>query len=201
MEKKKIYMALGGGFIVGVATALVVCSLCNCPGSYSRNPQMQPKPDEMVMREHRRPHGMHQRPDFKGHHGKHFGKMHGDMKGKPFEPSPEMKARFAEKLGLTDEQKEQLEKYRTEDMAKMKPLVDQMDALRAQMKELRQENRARFESVLTDEQKEILKNMKKEHRHPHFMGAPMAEGFEKAPVPDDAPVGEDAPVAEDTVSE
>ena len=41
----------------------------------------------------------------------------------------------------------------------MEPLFKQMDDLRAKADKLREENKARFESVLTDEQKEILAAM------------------------------------------
>ena len=74
---------------------------------------------------------------------------------------PEMKERFAKRLGLTDEQKAQIEQFRKEDMAKMAPLFEQMDELRKQADELRKENKARFESVLTPEQKEILQEIHK----------------------------------------
>ena len=60
---------------------------------------------------------------------------------------------------MTDEQKAQIEQFRKEDMAQMEPLFKQMDDLRAKADKLREENKARFESVLTDEQKEILAAM------------------------------------------
>ena len=44
-------------------------------------------------------------------------------------------------------------------MAQMEPLFKQMDDLHAKADKLREENKARFESVLTDEQKEILAAM------------------------------------------
>ena len=76
-----------------------------------------------------------------------------------FHPERALKHRFAEKLQLTDEQKAQIEQFRKEDMAQMEPLFKQMDYLRAKADKLREENKARFESVLTDEQKEILAAM------------------------------------------
>ena len=76
-----------------------------------------------------------------------------------FHPERALKHRFAEKLQLTDEQKAQIEQFRKEDMAQMEPLFKQMDDLRAKADKLREENKARFESVLTDEQKEILAAM------------------------------------------
>ena len=76
-----------------------------------------------------------------------------------FHPDEMMKERFAKKLNLTDEQKAQIEKFHEEDVKQMKPLFEQMDALRKQADELREQNKARFESILTSEQKDILKAM------------------------------------------
>lgn len=89
--------------------------------------------------------------------------LHGEKpwaEGKRLEPTAEMKARFAEKLKLTDEQKAALDKMRAEDMAKMEPLTAQIKQARSELRALRQNGRERFESLLTDEQKEILKNMR-----------------------------------------
>ena len=76
-----------------------------------------------------------------------------------FHPDEMMKERFAKKLNLTEEQKAQIEEFRKEDMKQMKPLFEQMDALRKQADELRAQNKARVESILTSEQKDILKAM------------------------------------------
>ena len=76
-----------------------------------------------------------------------------------FHPDEMMKERFAKKLNLTDEQKAQIEKFHEEDVKQMKPLFEQMDALRKQADELREQNKTRFESILTSEQKDILKAM------------------------------------------
>ena len=141
MEKKNFWIAVSGGFLAGIGVMLLLGTLYSYPRPCHKH--MRPMPPRIEM--------MH-------HHGHH-------MKHKWHEPSAEMKEHFAKKLGLTDEQKATLEKFRDEDMAKMKPLIEQMEGIRGQMKELWKENRAHFESVLTDEQKEILKNMKKEHKH------------------------------------
>ncbi len=76
-----------------------------------------------------------------------------------FHPQKDMKDNFVQKLGLTDEQKKQIDEFSREDMEKMEPLFKQMDELRKQADALRAENKARFESVLTAEQKEILQQM------------------------------------------
>lgn len=84
-----------------------------------------------------------------------------------FHPERVLKHRFAERLQLTDEQKAQIEQFRKEDMAQMEPLFKQMDDLRAKADKLREENKARFESVLTDEQKEILAAMHERRAEMH----------------------------------
>lgn len=84
-----------------------------------------------------------------------------------FHPERALKHRFAERLQLTDEQKAQIEQFRKEDMAQMEPLFKQMDDLRAKADKLREENKARFESVLTDEQKEILAAMHERRAEMH----------------------------------
>ena len=184
MEKKNFWIAVGGGFIAGVGTALIVSTLCcaQAPKNTSMAEAM-PQKIEMMKKAHH----------MKGHHARHF-------MGRHAMPTPEMREHFAKKLGLTDEQKAQLDKFRDEDMAKMKPLFDEMDTLHAKMEELRKVNRAHFESVLTDEQKEILKNMKKEwkhhKRHKHMgrhHGMPKADEAVQA---DNAPIAEDVPVKE-----
>lgn len=158
MNKKNFFMAVGGGFIAGLGTALLVCSFCCAP-----KPQMMSNnmPLKLEMLQQHRHH--HMKPGF---HHKNF-------KHRQF--SEEMKEHFAQKLGLTDEQKQQLDKFRDEDMAKMKPLMEQMKDLKKQIREVRKESRAHFESVLTDEQKATLKTMKKGwHHHKHHF-APKGE--------------------------
>ena len=156
MEKarKHLFIASGIAFAAGVAVTLTTFALTFCPErDYARwhkhwraeHPvvaTVQPLPPHMRF-DHRRP-GDLRRP---GHPG--------------FHPRPEMKERFVKRLGLTDEQKAQIEQFRKEDMAKMAPLFEQMDELRKQADELRKENKARFESVLTPEQKEILQEIHK----------------------------------------
>lgn len=181
MEKKTVWIAMISGLIAGLVAALIMCTVCcNIP---SRNDgSMRVFPARMEMMKHKMHHKHHGGPA-KFHHKKGFHQFK--------EPTPEMKERFAQKLGLSDEQKATLEQYRKEDMAKMKPLFDEMDKVKGEIKELLEANRARFESVLTDEQKEILqKMMAKHHKH----------GFRGRDLPDaeDAPQSEvaDEPTAE-----
>ena len=162
MEKKTIWIALGSGLVAGLVAAVIVCTVCcNMP---CKNKGMPEFPVRMEMMQHK----MHHKGAPMGfHHKRGFHKFK--------EPTPEMKERFAKKLGLSDEQKATLEQYGKEDMAKMKPLFDEMDRIKGEIKTLSKANRARFESVLTDEQKEILQQMRAKYhkhgfrRHHHFM--------------------------------
>lgn len=167
-ETKKIWWIVAGSYFAGMLITFLLIHFCFCPCVKHKRPEFMPMPAQQQMMMHHKHHRMHHHG--KPHHAKAF-----DHQRK--EPTEEMKAHFAEKLGLTEEQKAQLEQYRNEDMAQLQPLFQQMDELRGKIRELREAGRAHFESVLTDEQKEILQTMKKEHHHarPHGFGEkPMA---------------------------
>lgn len=157
MEKneKKMVTTIAVSFVAGVAVTLGIFAFGCCPKHHGPRGQFMAPPAQVEMGA----------PMAKHHHGFHHGFKGKHFQGKHFEPTPEMKERFAKKLGLTDEQKEKLDEMRKADMAKMEPLFKEMENLHQQMKELRKVNREHFESVLTDAQKEILKEMKKEHHH------------------------------------
>lgn len=166
MEKgrKNMLIAAGAAFAGGVAVTLTVLALAFCPaqrhgmwhGGWHR---------DMPRAEMRLPTRHHPEGRFDGerHREWKYRADRGDALrrfGHPgFHPERALKHRFAEKLQLTDEQKAQIEQFRKEDMAQMEPLFKQMDDLRAKADKLREENKVRFESVLTDEQKEILAAM------------------------------------------
>lgn len=166
MEKgrKNMLIAVGAAFAGGVAVTLTVLALAFCPakrhgmwhGGWHR---------DMPRAEMRLPTRHHPEGRFDGERHREW-KYRADRGDAPrrfghpgFHPERALKHRFAEKLQLTDEQKAQIEQFRKEDMAQMEPLFKQMDDLRAKADKLREENKARFESVLTDEQKEILAAM------------------------------------------
>ncbi len=166
MEKgrKNMLIAAGAAFAGGVAGTLTGLALAFCPakrhgmwhGGWHR---------DMPRAEMRLPTRHHPEGRFDGERHREW-KHRADRGDAPrrfghpgFHPERALKHRFAEKLQLTDEQKAQIEQFRKEDMAQMEPLFKQMDDLRAKADKLREENKARFESVLTDEQKEILAAM------------------------------------------
>ena len=163
MEKneKKLVTTIAVSFVSGVVVTLGILAVGCCP-SHHKAPKMMPHHPPFV--EMNMPKAQFDKGVPHGEKGAFKHHRHG-FKGKHFEPTPEMKERFAKKLGLTDEQKEKLDEMRKADMAKMEPLFKEMENLHQQMKELRKVNREHFESVLTDSQKEILKEMKKEHHH------------------------------------
>ena len=157
-------IAAGAAFAGGVAVTLTVLALAFCPakrhgmwhGGWHR---------DMPRAEMRLPTRHHPEGRFDGERHREW-KYRADRGDAPrrfghpgFHPERALKHRFAEKLQLTDEQKVQIEQFRKEYMAQMEPLFKQMDDLRAKADKLREENKARFESVLTDEQKEILAAM------------------------------------------
>lgn len=211
MEQNRKYLLLtgAGAFVAGVAVTLTVFALTFCPArDYAKwhkhwraqHPvaaMVQPMPGPFH----------HDGVRGSGKHGpdgrfEHRGARGGDMRrpddlrrpGHPdFHPQKDMKDRFAKRLGLTDEQKKQIEEFRREDMKKMEPLFKQMDELRQQADALRAENKARFESVLTAEQKEILQKMHqkrmerlKKRRQGKPFGRPAMQPAED--VPGDLPV-------------
>lgn len=161
-ERKRLLITGGLAFVGGIAVTLTAFAIAFCPAKrhghwrgawHDRAPYMmhmdRPMPPRHDARfDDRRPmpprHGLKdlRRPGKDGFH-----------------PDEMMKERFAKKLNLTDEQKAQIEKFHEEDVKQMKPLFEQMDALRKQADELREQNKARFESILTSEQKDILKAM------------------------------------------
>ena len=87
-------------------------------------------------------------------------------------PSVEMMKKhgekLAEKLKLTDEQKQMAEKIRENGRAKMKPLFEQKKELHKKMEEVRKENMEEFAKILTPEQKKEFDKMV-EHKHKKHM--------------------------------
>ena len=75
-----------------------------------------------------------------------------------------MHNRLAEKLNLTDEQKAKAKEMRQAARKKMKPLLDEMKALREKMDTIRKDNMKEFEDILTPEQKTTFEKIKAEHK-------------------------------------
>lgn len=84
--------------------------------------------------------------------------------------------KFANELGLSDEQRKKAEEIRKSDFEKMKPLMEEMKALREKMDAMRKENMKSFEAILTPDQKAKFNQMIDEHkrkmekRGPHHHG-------------------------------
>ncbi len=75
---------------------------------------------------------------------------------------------FANKLGLTEEQRLKAKEIRVKGREKMKPLMEKMKALHDEMEVVRKENMAEFEKILMPEQIEILKSMKPKHHKKRY---------------------------------
>ena len=73
--------------------------------------------------------------------------------------------KFANELGLTEEQRKKAEEIRKADFEKMKPLMEEMKALHEKMDAMRQENMKSFEAILTPEQQATFKQMIEEHKN------------------------------------
>lgn len=143
--RSKNFLSVKGGIMTGLAVVLTVGFLALTPAYEAMADEAKGVADKVgqtMINEHG--HGRHH---FRGPNG---------------ETPQQMKEKFAQKLGLTAEQKEKIEKMREEDKAKMEPLMKKMSELREEMHKIRQESRNRFESVLTDEQKAKLKDMRSE---------------------------------------
>lgn len=175
-ETKKIWLIVAGSYFAGMLITFLLTGFGCSPWCHCKKAEIMPMVSQQQMIMPHKHHGM-KHPGMK-QHGKHHGRP--DF-ARHDQPTEEMRARFAEKLGLTDEQKALIEQYRSEDMAKIEPVFKQMEELQNQLRELRKAGRARFESILTDEQKEILQTMKKKHHHkrPHvFDGAAVEDKAE-----------------------
>ncbi len=87
------------------------------------------------------------------------GKMRPDPKFRD-EMHKKMAEKFAEDLGLSDEQKNKAEELRKASRKKMEPLFEDMRKIHEKMDKIREENLKEFEKVLTPEQKTKLEKMK-----------------------------------------
>lgn len=76
----------------------------------------------------------------------------------------EMAEKFAEKLNLSEEQKEKARDIREGGMKEIEPYRSQMRELRNKMNEIRKANMEKFSKILTNEQKAKMENMKAHHK-------------------------------------
>lgn len=107
---------------------------------------------------------------------KHFSEAD---KAKFEEKMKERKAEIAKRLNLTPEQQEKAEALQEKNKEAMKPIMDEMKALREKADALREESKKEFEALLTDEQKETLKTMHKERMEQKKTGSRKKMKFNK----------------------
>lgn len=74
-------------------------------------------------------------------------------------PKVDFQEAFAAKLQLTDEQKLKADEIHKKGIDNLKPIYDEIKDLRKKADELRAENMQEFDAILTDEQRQILKQM------------------------------------------
>lgn len=102
------------------------------------------------------------------------GEFHkGEMKGhKPDKAEmekrmAEKKEAFANRLGLTDEQRTKSAALHEQSRAEMKKIMEEMDALKKKADSLREQSKKDFEALLTDDQKKILEQIHQEREAKH----------------------------------
>ena len=76
----------------------------------------------------------------------------------------EMREKFVSRLDLTEEQQAKAKELHEKNRAEMKKIMDEIDSLQEKAKELREKSKTEFEALLTDQQKEKLKQMHEEHQ-------------------------------------
>ena len=87
-----------------------------------------------------------------------------DFKAKRGEVRKEMKENFVKKLGLTGEQQEKASAIHQKSKAEMEDIKKQMKDLRQKADTIRENNKKEFESILTEDQKKKLEEMKTERK-------------------------------------
>ena len=75
-----------------------------------------------------------------------------------------MAKKLAEELKLTDEQQAKSRQMRKAAREKIKPLLDEMRAIREKLDAIRKDNMKDFEALLTPEQKEVFAKIKAERK-------------------------------------
>lgn len=75
---------------------------------------------------------------------------------------------FAKELGLTPEQQKQAQALHEKMKEDMKPVKEEMKKLRQQAHQIREANKTAFEALLTEEQKEKLKQIIPPHKEGKF---------------------------------
>ena len=96
-------------------------------------------------------------PPFPAHEQVELEKHH---KGFDKDFHEKMAKKMAEDLGLTEAQQAQAKQIREEGVKKIKPLMDEMKALREKLDKERRANMEEFEKILTPDQKKKFEDMK-----------------------------------------
>ena len=75
--------------------------------------------------------------------------------------------RWAQKVALNEKQREQADKIRAIETEKLKPLHEQMEKIKTEIKQIKSETRSQLDMILTEDQKAKNKDMhhQKEKKH------------------------------------
>lgn len=94
----------------------------------------------------------------------HKGEMRGQKpdKAELEKKMAEKREAFANRLGLTEEQRAKSKELHEKNKTQMKQIMSEMGALKEKAQALREESKKEFEALLTAEQKETLKQMQAE---------------------------------------
>lgn len=161
-QQKHLIIASAISFTAGIALTLTVFALACCP----EKPKADFAPRPELSRRSTDPQIAHPRRfiEYKDKSGIWHNRPTPGFR--PKEPTPEAKERFAKKLGLSEDQKRQIEENRQKDIKELDAIHEQMEALRQSAAKIRNNGRKNFEALLTPKQKEILKTMHPRLRRP-----------------------------------
>lgn len=156
---KKDFLLIGcsfaaGMFIMGAASLFY---RCQAPQNFRPVPpvalEQQPMPESRI-EHHDNRYTEDDRSFERRHENRHRRPRHPDMFHSKHTPEHLDKI-----LNLSAEQKAQIEEFRKQDMAEFEIISNKMKELRNQAGKIRQRGKARFESILTDEQKTVLQQI------------------------------------------
>lgn len=99
----------------------------------------------------------------------------------PEERAKKMSEKMKTELDLTDDQTKKIEAVNVETIKKKRALEEEIKALRAKVKAVKENQKTKYKEILTPEQFEKLQEMVKERREKHKGKGPKHGGHGKGP--------------------